>query len=124
MVCGQVLTPTNGGTPDVAVKGTDASSETPDLVDLRAKSRTAYTWLKQRKIRSFYSVLTSPSMRTGVQSLLQVSLMLTLTVRGESRAEAIALTTNTWEYEIFLNEVPSPRGLISHYKYIIYAKVS
>ena len=33
------------------------------------------------------------------------------------------ITTNTWEHEILLNEVPSPRGLISHYTYIIYTKV-
>ena len=34
------------------------------------------------------------------------------------------MTTNTWEHDILLNEVPSPRGLISHYAYnIIYTKV-
>ena len=33
------------------------------------------------------------------------------------------ITTNTWEHEILLNEVPSPRGLISHYTSIIYTKV-
>ena len=33
------------------------------------------------------------------------------------------ITTNTWEHEILLNEVPSPRGLISHYTYILYTKV-
>ena len=34
------------------------------------------------------------------------------------------ITTNTWEHEILLSEVPSPRGPISHYTYnIIKTKV-
>ena len=28
------------------------------------------------------------------------------------------ITTNTWKHKILLNEVPSPRGRISQYKYI------
>ena len=31
--------------------------------------------------------------------------------------------TNTWEHKILVNEVPSPRGFISHYAYMIYTKV-
>jgi len=41
------------------------------LIDLRWISKKAYIWLTKRKTKSFYSAIMAPSLRLGVQSLLQ-----------------------------------------------------
>lgn len=43
------------------------------LLDLREISRKAYIWLSKHKTKAFYSGIMAQSLRTGVQSLLQVS---------------------------------------------------
>lgn len=43
------------------------------LLDLREISRKAYIWLSKHKTKAFYSGIIAQSLRTGVQSLLQVS---------------------------------------------------
>ncbi|ESO00676.1 hypothetical protein HELRODRAFT_157349 [Helobdella robusta] len=48
-------------------------SHTSKLVDTRPILDAGYRWLLARKSKSFYSVVTAPTLRAGVQALLQAS---------------------------------------------------
>lgn len=42
------------------------------MVDTKMVSEAGYKWLVSRKSRSFYSIVSATSLRSGVQALLQV----------------------------------------------------
>ncbi len=51
-----------------------ANEQDHDIKHIRAKSKEAYRWLHDRKVKGFYSVISSKEFRQGARALLQVCL--------------------------------------------------
>jgi len=54
-----------------ALKESKESDQTFELYDVRYLSNLVYKWLARRRVRSFYSVASSNSLRLGAQTLMQ-----------------------------------------------------